>query len=282
MGQLRFEDQPIRLVGGRRFWAARIPGGADRAEVDAELRAAFDEHEAQHVRGEGAIGVAVVLDPDAVAERPADAYWRDTKLLYAGYRPDGHQVRVRYFKLALCIEPGPEGPLDFDPAQRSEVFALGDDHEVHPIGDGTVTEADVIDFWAANGELDPVERERRIRQVRAVATTREGDIVAVGSAYRMHHEQTRLDLWAARVFVAPDHRRSNLATLVNDRTLDAVTAEPDGAAGLIMEIANERLRTRLARAVMPTRPFTFIGARPDGATVFVSYFDGVLAPEPPR
>jgi hypothetical protein len=47
-----------------------------------------------------------------------------------------------------------------------------------------------------------------------------------------------------------------------------------------MEIENEQLRRRLARAVMPTRPFTFIGATPAGATTFVSYFDGVQAPPP--
>ncbi len=280
-GPVVLRDGPVKLIGGRQFWAGRIPADADHAEVDAALNAAFDALDAEHVRGQGPIGIAVVLDPAAVAARPADVFWRDTKLLYAGYRADGHQVRVRYFHLALCIEPGPEGPFDYDPADRERIWALSDEYEVHDVDDGAVTREQIVALWKQTGVVVGDELERRLDEVRAVGTTRSGELVAIGSAYRVRHAQTRLELWAARVFVASDHRRSNLARQVNGRTLDLVTANPEGADGLLTEMENVAMRKRLARAVRPTRPFTFIGARSDGATVYVSYFPGVQAPPPP-
>jgi hypothetical protein len=273
-------DQQVPLIGDRRFWAGSLPVGADRGEQDAAINAAFDEHLSTYVRGRGPIGIALILDPDAVAARPPDVFWPDTKLLYAGYGLSGHQVRIRYFPLALCIDPGPDGPFDYDRRERDSVFALGGDYEVRDFDGSGVGEADIIDLWERHGVLLPDERERRLQEVRTVATTPTGELAGIGTAVRFEHEQTRLLLWGTRVFVSSSHRGAHLMHHIDNLTLDGVTAEPGGAAGLLRVIENEGLRRSRARAVMPTRPFTFIGARPGGATEFVSYFPGVKAPPP--
>ena len=90
----------VPLIGGRRFWMYRrfvAPGVPDDAEA-ALLLAAIGALEDE--RGEGPdapLGVCVVVDDVEAMRRRPEAIWPDTLMFYAGYLPDGSQVRIRYF-----------------------------------------------------------------------------------------------------------------------------------------------------------------------------------------
>jgi hypothetical protein len=89
----------VALIGGRRFWIFRslLPGaGREHAftmieETFAALDAEFDGAAA------APIGLCVFLDERERRLRP-EAEWRDPRMIYAGYLPDGRQVRIAYFE----------------------------------------------------------------------------------------------------------------------------------------------------------------------------------------
>lgn len=89
----------VALVGGRRFWMYQSvlatdledAGPAMLAHAFAALERDFDPD------ARGPIGVCVVLRDRAEMQRRPEAEWSDPRMLYAGYLPDGGQVRVGYF-----------------------------------------------------------------------------------------------------------------------------------------------------------------------------------------
>ena len=93
-------DAAVPLIGNRRFWMYRrflaegLPG-----EAEAELLlAAYEALDAEFGGGEGEpIGLCLLLDDPEVMRRHPEAVWPDTGFVYAGYQPDGRQVRLRYF-----------------------------------------------------------------------------------------------------------------------------------------------------------------------------------------
>ena len=93
-------DGKVDLIGGRRFWLYRrfLAAGAP-AEADAEmLRAAYGALDAEHATTDGGpVGMCLLLDDPEVMRRHPEAVWPDTGFVYAGYQPDGRQVRLRYF-----------------------------------------------------------------------------------------------------------------------------------------------------------------------------------------
>lgn len=89
----------MALVGGRRFWMYQSVLAADLEEAApamiayafAALQSGFDAD------ARGPIGVCVVVRDPAEMRRRPEAEWTDPRMLYAGYLPDGGQVRVGYF-----------------------------------------------------------------------------------------------------------------------------------------------------------------------------------------
>lgn len=104
--------QDVPLIGGRLFWIYRslLRPEASSAHPDM-IDAAFAalEEEFEPTVG-GPIGLcAIVADRDEM-ERPPEAVWPDTQLMFAGCLEDGRQVRIRYFDGA-AIGPGlPNSP----------------------------------------------------------------------------------------------------------------------------------------------------------------------------
>jgi hypothetical protein len=89
----------VALVGGRRFWMYQSVLAESRADAaPAMIEHAFAALEQDFdPQGRGPIGVCVVLhDPEDMRQRP-EAEWADPRMLYAGYLPDGGQVRIGYF-----------------------------------------------------------------------------------------------------------------------------------------------------------------------------------------
>jgi hypothetical protein len=89
----------VELLGGRLFWIYRsllAPTAADawramHSEAYGVLASEFDPE-----RG-GPIGVCAAISDRATMKRYPEAEWADPRTLYAGYLPDGSQVRVAYF-----------------------------------------------------------------------------------------------------------------------------------------------------------------------------------------
>jgi hypothetical protein len=98
----------VQLIGGRRFWIYRrllhpslSSGDADRAL----LRAAFAALEAElNPDAGGPLGLCLLLGPEERRRRP-EAEWQDPRIVYAGYLPDGRQVRIGYFAGARIDGP---------------------------------------------------------------------------------------------------------------------------------------------------------------------------------
>jgi hypothetical protein len=94
-------DASVPLVGDQRFWVFRslLPDAPEA--VPAMVAATFAELEAEFdPGGEGPIGLCRLIDdPDELARRP-EAEWANPRTFYAGYLPDGRQVRVAYFQEA--------------------------------------------------------------------------------------------------------------------------------------------------------------------------------------
>lgn len=92
-------EQHVSLIGGRFWLYRRFVAGSLPEGMDGELLArTFDVLEAERsTMDSGPAGLCVlVADREAMRRRP-EAVWPDSELFYAGYLPDGQQVRIRYF-----------------------------------------------------------------------------------------------------------------------------------------------------------------------------------------
>jgi hypothetical protein len=98
--------EQVRSIGGRRFWVYRRylePGASDEDEL-AMLGAAYDALAAEHeAEPSGTIGVCAAVRGDGLLVRHPETEWPN-HFLYAGYLPDGSQLRVRYFEGASIFQ----------------------------------------------------------------------------------------------------------------------------------------------------------------------------------
>lgn len=162
------------------------------------------------------------------------------------------------------------------------------DYRIEPLGEGTVTEQDVLDLWKRERIVVPEGPEQRLPEVLLVASHEPEGLVGISSVYLSRNDQLGMSLWHFRVFVAEAHRWSNLAAKLASDTRDHFSrrfqsGEDRRAQGMIFEVENEALRQRKNLAVWRQTDFVFIGVREgDGAHVRVFYFPGALAPDPPR
>ena len=97
-------EADVPLIGGRRFWVYRRflhPDVVSEGRDVPFFNAAFDALEADHVVGDGPVGLCLVVDDLELMRHRPEAIWPDTGLVYAGYLPTGQQVRLRYFADAV-------------------------------------------------------------------------------------------------------------------------------------------------------------------------------------
>ena len=270
---------------GRRLWRYRsfLPGAGDEV-VAAMFKAAFAAlGEGFDPDAPGTVGVCVtVTDRDEMERRP-EAVWPAEELVFAGYRDDGSQLRIRYFWNAK-IGPGPDDspPLE---ATMGEAYAVGDDYQVLPIDESTVTPDDVLELWARETGIPEADARQRVHQVHLIAVNRKDELAGISTAYIQRNAQLGMDFWHYRTYVAVADRHSNLAAhlalAVRDRLEELfVSGEDTRAAGIVMEIENPGLRTYFNRALWLPLNFTFIGDAPSGAHVRVHFFPGARVPLP--
>jgi hypothetical protein len=274
--------ETVPLLGGRLFW---IYGGAPPAESGAGpemFNRAFGALEREfEPGGDGPIGLCVPVADQAATERRPEAVWPDTELMYAGYLPDGRQVRIRYFDEAAIGPPLPNSPTLAE--TRRQEYPLEERHRMEPFGSGGVTTDDVLALWAREGALPEAEAKRRVHEVHLVATDREDGLVGISSAYLHRNAQLRMDLWYYRAYVARAHRMSSLAGALAVRGRELleerfVSGEDTRAGGIIYEVENPGLKRYFNKALWLPTDFTFIGESEIGAHVRVHYFPGAKAP----
>lgn len=89
----------VAQIGGRRFWIYRsllLPAAAE--EGPAMIRAAFAALEDEFdPAGDDPIGLCLLISDRTEMKRRPEAEWTDPRILYAGYLPDGRQLRIGYF-----------------------------------------------------------------------------------------------------------------------------------------------------------------------------------------
>jgi hypothetical protein len=213
------------------------------------------------------MGVCLLVhDPDVMARRP-ELVWPVTGLMYAGYTPDGEQVRVRWL--------GP-GDSVADTALAGEVIVPLDE-AAH------VSRQDVLDLWRSEAGITTDEAQRRIDEALLVATF-DGRLVGVATAYLRYDFRLRTDLWFLRVFVSSSHRGGNVAVQLTLRTWDELlrrreAGDPRGS-GLCAEIEHEGLRRHLPEGLWATTRLVLVGDNHRGDHVRVRWFPDATAPTP--
>jgi hypothetical protein len=276
-------EESIPFVG-RPFWVYPVDSG----DLDAqEFNSAFEELEKDFEPGAaGPIGLCVIVDDRDLMERQPEATWPETVLMFAGYLPDDRQVRIRYF-WGATIGPGlPDSP-SLDQAM-AEDHPLEDGYRIEPLAESTtVTPEDVIELWQREGVLPGPLARQRIHQVQLVASTAEGEVAGVSTAYLERSPQLRMDLWYYRTFVGSAHRHTNVARhlIASNRDLlerRFVSGEDTTAQGMIFELEHEGMRRHLNTALWAHSRFVFIGEDQRGWHVRVYYFPGAQVPLPHR
>lgn len=93
-------DEAVPLIGGRRFYVYRRsldPEPLAQGHDVTLFNQAFDVLDAEHEKGVGPVGLAVVIDDVEMMRARPEAVWADTQLMYAGYLQGDRQLRIRYF-----------------------------------------------------------------------------------------------------------------------------------------------------------------------------------------
>jgi hypothetical protein len=269
----------------RRFWRYRsfLPGGSEELSA-AMFNAAFEAlGEGFDPEVPGPIGVAVRVTDRAEIERRPEAIWPEEELFYAGYLPDGAQLRLRYFWNAK-ISPGPP---DSPPLEQTmdEEYPIDESYRVVPLAESGLTADDVLALWARETGIPEADAQSRVHEVQLVAVNRDGGLAGVSTAYIRRNPQLNMNHWHYRTYVAVAERENNLmgrlALAVRDHLEGRfVTGDDTRAAGIVMEVENQGLRTYFNRALWLPLGMYFIGENPNGAHVRVRYFPGARAPLP--
>jgi hypothetical protein len=280
----------LRLIGGRKFWIYRrflVPDASDTE--DEMINAAFNALEDEYERGAGGpIGLCLLVADPAEMQRRPEAVWPETELIFAGYRQDGQQVRIRYFEDAV-VGPGlPNSPTLRE--MRQIEYPLEDRYRIEPFDRvDEVTQDDVLALWEREGAVSGEEARRRANEVFLVALERDEGLVGVSTAYIQRNPQLRMDLWHFRLFVAEAHRNSNLGAQLSLHARDLlqeryVSGEDTRAPGMLYELENPGLMRYLNSAMWMSEQGRspeisyFIGENEYGHHVRVRYFPGTMVP----
>src|SRR3712207_4355662 len=118
----------------------------------------------------------------------------------------------------------------------------------------------LLDLWTGQAGLAAAEAQRRLAEILLTATTPEGELAGVTTAYLARNEQLGLEMWHVRVFVAPDHRRGaialRLAVAGRDLLRDRFVSGADTRGpGIVFEVESPVLKERFTEAEWPRTGF---------------------------
>jgi hypothetical protein len=278
-------DQMLPLLG-RRLWVYDAALAEDSDDLWAAMfNSAFEALADESPSGvAGPIGVSVAVSDTKLIERRPEVTWPDTELAFVGYRPDGSQLRIRYF-WGATIGPADETAKSMDEAAARD-YRMEDRFVIEPLAESErVSAEDVLALWARESVVADAAAERRIDQVELVAIADDGEVAGVSSVYLDRSPRLRMDMWHYRTFVASGYRHGSLAAQLLLRNLARleeryVSGADRRGAGMIFELQNEALMRSLNTAVWPRSGFMFLGETPHGTHVRVRYFEGARVPSP--
>ena len=275
-------EETIPLVG-RRFWVygSQAEGfdGRDFNAIFEDLKREFEPG------GGGPIGVAGLVEDREVMERRPEAIWPESELIFAGYTPEGHQVRIRYF-WGATIGPGAPGGSPSLDEEMAKDLRLEPRYRIEPLADSdSVGPEDVIALWEREGVLPGPMARQRVKQVNLVAITGEREIAGVSTVYLEHNPQLRMDLWHYRTFVGSAHRHTNVARHLISGNRDLLesrftSGEDTRAPGMIFGLEHQGMQRHLNTALWAHSRFVFIGEDQHGWHIRVYYFAGARVPLP--
>jgi hypothetical protein len=285
VGVNSIDDQVIPLVG-RRFWDYRWLLAGDSEEIavamfNSAFEALAEEFEAG---GPGPIGLSVAIGGGETLESRPEAIWPDTELTFAGYLPDGRQLRIRYF-WGATVEPGAASSPTIDQLVARN-YEAEDRIRVEALAESdSVTADDVLALWAREGVVADAAAERRIDQVHLVAVAGEDEVAGVSTIYLDRSERLRMEMWNYRTFVPSGHRHSSVGAQLLFGNLEVLerrfrSGADTRAQGILFDLENEEVMKGLNTAVWPRTGYTFIGENPLGAHIRVRYFEGARVPQP--
>jgi hypothetical protein len=138
--------------------------------------------------------------------------------------------------------------------------------------------AELIDLWGRSHAIpDPDHAARRAGQAVCIARDEAGAVCGVGTAVIRVLPRLRQPMYYYRQFFAPEFRGQKHAIpfFTEARRLleeynDSLPA-PE-SLGVLVELENQQLAARYARAYEPGADSTFIGYSPRGLQLRVSYF----------
>lgn len=162
-------------------------------------------------------------------------------------------------------------------------WGLRRDYAVASLADSPASTDDVVRMWTTQAGLTEDEARRRLSEVSRVATTRDGRLCGISTAYVDVVPKLGVPMWHVRAFVDEDHRSGHLASnLLLAVRLAAVEEWESGrrpeVPGAVVEVENMLIEQRFPQAVWPYNEFVFIGLTPAGAHLRVYWFDGARIP----
>lgn len=279
------EDRPVPMVG-RRFWVyRRLMTEYSDELAGAMFNAAFDALAEEFEGGDAApLGLCLAAGDREAMERHPEPIWPETALVFAGYLPNGRQLRLRYFPGAT-VGPGAYDASNIDQLAKRD-YPLEDRFRIEPLAESeSVTPDDVLALWTREGVVADAAARRRIDQVQLVAVADDSELVGVSSAFIEQKPRLRMDLWNYRTFVASGYRHSSVAARLLFGNLELlerrfVSGEDTRAQGILFELENEDVMRGLNAAVWPQTGYTFIGENTRGSHVRIRWFEGARVPPP--
>ena len=269
----------VPSIGERRFWRYRRfvePEYGDEVHHELLARAydalevEFESHLAAGGDADDPMGLCFMLGDRAFAERNPEAVWPASSMMYAGYSPQGRQVRIRYFRNAALV--GRAIDWDIRPAERVsiELFARS-----------AVTPDDVVRFWTAEARMDPDEARRRVPEVLAVAVDPDGQLAGVCSVYVHEFETLRAPVWVCRAFVRTTNRAMSVGANLGAAAVTTLehrftTGEDTRGTGVVMVQENAALRAAHPSAVWRGAPvdLAYVGVTARGHDIRLKWFPG--------
>ncbi len=268
----------VEMIAGWRFWVFRcLVGPGHENRVFELISATFKALDSQHVTDRGEpVGLCVLVDPAQRHHLPPEAEWTDPRMIYAGYLPDGRQVRIAYFSDEVS-SMGVRSP--------SGTWRPGAGYGIAPFAEqSSITTEDVVTLWMSEGGLSHAEAQRRLDELVLVGIAPDGSLAGISTAYLAPNAQLQADLWYYRTFVPAAHRKTNMAVSLIQASRDRIvqrftTGEDRRGLGFLFELENEGLKRHFPKGIWYESDVLFIGVNSHGAHVRVHYFPGVPAPD---
>ncbi len=137
---------------------------------------------------------------------------------------------------------------------------------------------EIIDFWLSENAIPERKiAEQRVNQVFFVVRDEDNKIIGVNTAYKAFNKQLNNHLYYYRTFICPKGRKYNMIGEMLFKTMDwletrFIEKKDIEAVGILLEVENEQIKTRLNQAVWPTAQFYYIGKNQRGDHLRVHYF----------